>query len=428
MIYKKNAIIFTDAYSTGRFFPSAFIAHGFDCIHIRTSDTVPYLYGNTYRPSDFVHEMTYDEFKDTPNALGAFNPMIVLPGAESGVEIAEKIAHILGVGYKNPVGTARRCRDKFIMQSVIADAGLPHIEQTCTDNVEEAIAWVRNQARYPVVLKPIDSSSSDNVFVCASDHEVRTAFEQILGALTTIGKENDKVLVQRYLSDTTSPNKADSIVYNVNAVSFDGCHYVTTIVRVYKRQISGNFVHDYLELICPVEESELYAVLETYCRSILFAIGFEYGISHSEIIFDNGVPTLIEIGGRPAGGADPSVYARCLGRSEFSIFASALLNPEWFSDLIQQSRCRLRSRAACVFMISDNEVSIGSESSIEFWRSRIQSLHSITIKDRDLIVKTRSLKDSPGNIYLVADTKAIVDDDRNRIRALERSYFDSIRR
>ncbi|MBJ7553535.1 ATP-grasp domain-containing protein [Marinomonas spartinae] len=425
MFFKKNIIIIVDAYGTGQYIAPGFISRGFDCIHIRSSDKIPPRYGNNYRKEDFIFEITFKEFKESPDILSQYSPLLVIPGAESGVEMAEVVAKILDTPHQNKPGTAERCRNKFVMQESLSAAGIAHLKQTLTYSAEEAIQWKHDSQLTTLVLKPVDSSGSEDVYICHSDEEIRIAHQKIMGSQTKMETLNTSVLTQEYLLDSHNEGN-DTIAYNANSVSLNGQHYVTEIIRVYKRIVNGVFIHNRMELLCPIEDQSIFEKIESYSISVLKAIGFQAGFSHSEIIIDKGIPKLIEIAGRCPGGSDPSAYTRCLESTQIATLISALFYYDNYNKLIFSERKKNLRHCLCVFLISNTTGKIKSDKHIAFWEKHLTSLHSIMIRDSDQLSITHCLTSSPGHIYLVSDNKKFLFKDLETIRKIESQYYELI--
>ena len=160
----------------------------------------------------------------------------VMAGAETGVEVADRLAtrcHTLNNGEK--LSTARR--NKYHMGETVRAAGIRAVQQqraTEWSQIEAFLAdW--NPNPFCVVVKPIQSAGSDDVFKCQSVEETRAAFDKINGAINGLGLVNEGVLVQEFLDGTE---------YVIDSVSRDGVHKVTAIWEYDKRSVNdANFVY-----------------------------------------------------------------------------------------------------------------------------------------------------------------------------------------
>jgi hypothetical protein len=96
----------------------------------------------------------------------------------SAVRIAPTVSAELGPpgnGMSRP--TARR--NKYDMVLALRDAGLAHPASILSTDVDEIIAWAETVG-YPVILKPVASSSTDSVVECSSPEQVRAVHEKIM--------------------------------------------------------------------------------------------------------------------------------------------------------------------------------------------------------------------------------------------------------
>jgi predicted ATP-grasp superfamily ATP-dependent carboligase len=79
-------------------------------------------------------------------------------------------------------------------------------------------------------VKPVESAGSDDVSLCKSMEEVKSAFGNIQGKINSLGLENTATLVQEYL---------EGAEYVVDTVSRDGTHKVVAVWEYDKREMNG---------------------------------------------------------------------------------------------------------------------------------------------------------------------------------------------
>jgi biotin carboxylase len=157
----------------------------------------------------------------------------VVPGAETGVLLADQLADKLGTR-SNPLELSLARRNKWIMGETVRAAGVRAARQHCGRSWADISAFLAEWQPSPFlcVVKPIQSAGSDDVFKCSSAAEVKAAFEKIDGAINGLGVVNEGVLVQEFLAGTE---------YVVDSVSRDGVHKVTAIWEYDKRAANGQF-------------------------------------------------------------------------------------------------------------------------------------------------------------------------------------------
>ena len=108
------------------------------------------------------------------------------------------------------------------MGETVRAAGVRAVRQQRATTWAEVEAFLTEWKPDPfvVVVKPIQSAGSDDVFKCQSVAEVRAAFDKINGHLNGLGVVNEGALVQEFLAGDE---------YVIDSVSRDGVHKVSTI-------------------------------------------------------------------------------------------------------------------------------------------------------------------------------------------------------
>ena len=233
----------------------------------------------------------------------------VVPGAETGVPLADLLAHRLGTR-ANPLELSRARRNKFDMGEAVRAAGVRAARQRRCAGWADAEAFLAEWRPDPfvVVVKPVESAGSDDVFKCASAAEVKAAVEKIVGAVNGLGAVNEGALVQEFLDGTE---------YVIDSVSRDGRHKVVALWEYDKRSVNGtNFV--YFGTHLRPASGELADQLLAYGASVLDALGIRNGPGHMEVKMTRSGPCLVEVGSRCHGGEGtwvPTVL-ECIGYSQ----------------------------------------------------------------------------------------------------------------
>jgi biotin carboxylase len=222
-----------------------------------------------------------------------FEVVAVMAGAETGVELADRLSSHLGLRTNGTAITEAR-RNKYIMGETIRAAGIRAVKQLRAYSWDEAVTFLDEWRPDPfqVVLKPIESAGSEDVTLCLSLEEARMTFNKIFKKVNSLGLVNTAVLVQEYLEGQE---------YVVDMVSRDGEHKVMAIWECDKRAINGaHFVlHGYNPLISTAFHC---AELIAYQKRVLTALGILNGPSHGELKWQHGEPVLVEVGARCHGG------------------------------------------------------------------------------------------------------------------------------
>lgn len=154
-----------------------------------------------------------------------------IPGAETGVLLADQLADRLGTRV-NSTHLSKARRNKFMQGEVVRAADVRAVEQTKASTWEEARSFLDKMTErairctanvrlpdsiYPIIVKPVESAGSDDVFKCLGPEDVKKAVELISGKINGLGNVNDGALVQEFLKGEE---------YVVDGVSRDGVHKV----------------------------------------------------------------------------------------------------------------------------------------------------------------------------------------------------------
>jgi biotin carboxylase len=398
-----------DAYSTGRFLPAALRRRGFECVHIRSSEQVPDFYRESLRADDFSETIVHHgDPVHTSEVLAKYDPAFVVPGHESGVELADVLSHRLGLSGNGFTRSAAR-RDKYLMAEAVRMAGLAAPEAIVTASEREAIQWALVGDSWPLVLKPVASAGSDNVVFCDSVRKLRTAFRRILDSDDVMGRRNREVLVQQFLDGTE---------YFVNTVSVGGRHHVAEIWRYVKRLVpGGGFIYDWEEPL--PYDGAVQSELRGYVTAVLGALDIRYGPAHTEVMLTRHGPVLVESGARLAGSIIPAVVSRVFGTDQVELTAQAYAAPADFARHFG-TEYRLRTHLRYVSLISPVA---GKVRSLEPF-ARIRSLPSfadmsVALTEGGPLRRTVDSRTSPGYVYLVGDKPAQLEADYRAIRKLE---------
>lgn len=354
-----------------------------------------------------------------------FPIIAVLPGAETGVELADQLSFRLGLRSNGTAQSLAR-RNKYVMGETVRNAGVRAVKQATCTSVEEMVAFL-DTLRIPgsinnalkCVVKPVQSAGTDDVFLCQSVDEAVTAFDRIYGKVNGIGLMNDCVLVQEFLVGKE---------YVVDKVSKDGLHKLVAIWEYDKRRVNGaNFV--YFGMRLKPSDSEMAKVMIPYADKVLDALGIKNGPSHMEVmvntIVENGVtrydPCLVEVGARCHGGEGTwlPVAKECVGYNQVMVTLDAYLDCKLF-DSIQKDYFPVHKAGREVDMVSRYGGIVRALPGDAAIR-KLPSFRSISweVKPGDYCHKTIDCFTRPGCVQLVAATEADAERDLEAIHDLE---------
>ena len=301
--------VVVDPLGTGAEYPAEFAEAGVEVVAVLSRPEPIGLYAASWRPANFRHVHVWDGSPGSLPALAellrGYRPVCLIPGAETGVELAEALVELVvpGTGHVPELAAARR--DKWAMARAVRAAGIPHLRQLCSADQAEIQDWLQRTglAGQPVVLKPPKSAATDNVHLVAPGQDWRPVFDAIFGRLNEFGILNEAVLVQEYAAGTE---------YLVDSYSVGGEHGLVDVCRYSKQQRGDRIgVYDLVDFMPP--DSPEVAELWAYARRVLDAVGVRNGCCHTEIIVTADGPRFLEVGARPAGGGHQMITRLATG-------------------------------------------------------------------------------------------------------------------
>jgi len=204
----RPAVVVVDPFSTGAVIAADLHKQGYAVIvaYSANLDRLANLTGLV--PScvtvSFAAIAPFDEdvliIKQNLLSLTGLHIVAVLPGAETGVELADALSEALQLR-TNGTALSEARRNKYVMGETIRSAGLRAVKQLRATTWVEIESWLSewNPDPFKVIVKPMDSAGSDDVTLCQSWEEVRNAFGNIMGKVNGLGIVNKAVLVQEYL-------------------------------------------------------------------------------------------------------------------------------------------------------------------------------------------------------------------------------------
>lgn len=301
--------VVVDPLGTGSEYPAAFGAEGVEVVAVMSRPEPIALYAASWQPGNFRHVHVWDgrpgSVPELAGTLRAYDPVCLIAGSETGVELAEALVELVvpGTGHVPALAAARR--DKWAMATAVRDAGIPHLRQLSSDSEAEVAAWLADAglAGGRIVLKPPKSAATDNVHLVAPGQDWRPVFRQILGHVNEFGILNESVLVQEFAAGTE---------YLIDSYSVDGVHGLVDVCRYSKVQRGDRIgVYDLVDFLPP--DSPDVAPLWTYARQVLDAVGVRNGCCHTEVIATPDGPRFLEVGARPAGGGHQMITKLATG-------------------------------------------------------------------------------------------------------------------
>jgi len=405
----KPFCVVVDGYSAGNLLAPEFHRRGHDCVHVQTTADIWPILLPTFRPDDFKAKLTFaGDLEKLVRDLAAYPVACVVPGTETGVELADALSERLGVA-TNGTEKSRARRNKYEMVEAVRSAGLPAARQLCASRTEDLVAWFNKSGLTKVVVKPLNSAGTDRVAVCTTAAEVEAAGKAILGQVNMLGLAGTDALIQEFLDGTE---------YFLNTVSREGKHHFTEIWRYKKRSINGHdCVYDCNELL-PYDD-ETSKKLREYVLGVLGALEMKNGPAHTEVMMTSKGPVLVELGARLDGLSVPAVNEACVGYGPLDLTADAYLDAEAFARKSATPFPLLKHGLTVYFTsyVTGTVEEIPGEAIVRALPSFFQM--RLRVKPGSTIKLTTDYFTAPGFFTLVHQDKNVILNDYELIRRLE---------
>jgi argininosuccinate lyase len=226
----------------------------------------------------------------------------VLTVCDYYVDTVAAVAQSLGLPQSFPAQVAR-IRRKHLVREALQQAGLPNPRFAVTRSWDEA-REAAGRIGYPLVLKPSDLASSAFVRRVGDEAQLRDAFDALRAFPMNFRAQPREPLwlLEAYMSGEE---------VSVEACTFRG---ETTLIGITDKSLAGDpfFIEDGHMFPAPLPPATAAAV-QDLVRGALEAVGFDHGISHTEVKLTAQGPRIVEINPRPGGNYIAELVQRVTG-------------------------------------------------------------------------------------------------------------------
>jgi biotin carboxylase len=224
-------------------------------------------------------------------------PVDAVIGVDEGSVItAATIAERLGLPQRNPVQAVQATRDKRLLRSGLAGAGLPQPRFTAidVDGGADALDSAIEHTGLPCVIKPVDLAASRGVIRADNRAAAHAAVQRVA------------TLTREICADgSTPPLLVESYVEGVE-IALEGLvrQGFLEVIALFDKpdQLTGPFFEETI-YVTPsrLDVATQLAVVEAVRRAVA-ALGLREGPIHAEVRVAGDVPVVIEVAARSIGG------------------------------------------------------------------------------------------------------------------------------
>jgi biotin carboxylase len=398
-------VVIVDPKSSGTELAPAFKARGIPAIAVTLKPLDWNGFGAKIRSEDFI-----EIIPDQPNlveVLRKYDPIVILPGTEEAVPLAEALTLALTPQFANDPEKSQSRLHKALMQKGLQDAGVPALKTLNTSSESEAENWIKTNglSESPLIIKPPVSAGSDKVFHISAGEDWKKAFNQVLSEPSQItGQKNESVVVQEQAIGTE---------FAVGTVSANGKHYLAHLIKYNKTSAHDRkTVYDYVEFV-PFS-AETHGELFEYTQKALDALGIRWGAAHNEVMLTKNGPRLIETGARMCGGPVVGFARVASGSSQADKLVEIFAEGD-----VSTKEYMFKKTVMPVFLKSPAKGKISNvEAFAEVSKLPTYLNENIFFKNGDLVPQTVDYLTSIGIVALAGDRKLALMD-YEKIRDME---------
>ncbi|MBI4404618.1 MAG: ATP-grasp domain-containing protein [Deltaproteobacteria bacterium] len=403
-------VVIVDAYSSASQLPGQFEKLGYKVIHVQSSPRTPEWYG-PLRKADFVFE---GNLSHLVRELQQYPIDAVMNGTDKALSLADNLAYRLRMP-NNGLRLSGARRNKYLQVLALARNHVPVAESFASAKLDELLKWVERREKWPVVVKPTESSGSDGIHVCRNRDEVISAYRSLYGKQNGDGGTNTEVMVQEYLTGRE---------YIVDTVSSNGIHLITDIWEYRKTEVPVStggkaVIYDYAELV-PIEKAP--KELVEYGKQTLGALRIRHGASHLEIMMTTQGPRLVEANPRIAGVGLPAYVEAAGNDNPTQITAEAMVSSEKFHQRLRQPTKSIQPGRIVILISAHTGIVKNVRHLAELQSLPSYQSHKVLDAGKRLAV-TENLDTSPGIVFLTHPDPTQVEKDYQQIRRWESQGF-----
>lgn len=219
------------------------------------------------------------------------------------MDFSDILGALLGLTSVNDLGLASARRDKGLMKTVVANAGLrvAKYARLTEGNGSDVISAVKElELEYPVVVKTPRGFSTVDVFICKNEEEAVQHSMDIVRSVGPDGRKTQYALLEEFLGGDefavnliACPATARAVrvtdIWWYHKVNIDGVSrffhaFVTDSYACFRSNfpiVIQVMVNTFQEMMDPTDKKV--ESLVKYAEGVCRAVGIKYGVGHCEI-------------------------------------------------------------------------------------------------------------------------------------------------
>lgn len=387
-----KTVAFVEPSFYGVSFARAAFEQGHEVISIVSSTDNPQKYGYEGIYSDLIVADIRDEeslFQAIIHSPYADRLDALIPATDYASHLTAKVAERLGLRGV-PYEAALKSRNKDLAREAYAEHDVPSAKFKKVRTFEEAAA-AADEIGYPVVLKPTNAASSQNVHFISNVTELQKAIDIIVEFKVTYMdfQVRDEYLIEEYLEGPE---------FSVELFLRDGVPIFSAVTEKITSPLPF-FVEIVHTLPTPSYVEQEHDIVQTALKALL-AIGITNGPSHVEVKLTDKGPRIIEVNGRPGGdNISSDLLVQAFG---IDIFEATV---NYYLDRPIDLQKKYHQGASIAYVTADREGIFERIEGFEDLSQHANVVRShVTVSAGDTISIARSSDDRLGYLITTGDT------------------------
>lgn len=287
----KTTIALIDPYTSASYLANTMRDAGIITVAVFTK--TPEKTGDYFKISSDLFDKQI--FLDEPSAndiietLGCYSINYIINGNEFSTNMTDQVTQELLPSLSNDPNTSHLRCDKFYMQETLKTHGLSNIRQEKLNIMDIKHSLANGTIKFPCFCKPIKGQGTIGAFKATNQQELLSGLQNVLS--TGAADKSSDYLIQEYV---------DGQEFFIDAFSFKGSHYISSVQKYQRQLTNGIPVLRYSE---PVYNKALWDRCANFVKQALTVTELQNGFSHTEVFITPEDETkLIEINPRISGG------------------------------------------------------------------------------------------------------------------------------
>lgn len=291
---KKQFIAFIESNTTGtgQLFIKESLAQGFNPIFItKNPNKYPFLNELLLQPV-ILNTSSFEELSSYLSTIE--NLAGIFSSSDYFVEIASQLAYRFSLLGSHPEAV-KICRNKNLLTKKLTENNISCPRSIAINSSDLAKnAMIQSRLEFPVIIKPVQGTGSMGVKLCHNLQELIAHIDSQLKELNESSPDTDVLLIQEYIEGEEFSVETFTANAEVNIIGITQKHLSNPPYFV-------ETGHDFPAVLPHLIEERICS----FIKMSLEKINLLFGPAHTEVRIKNGMPYLIEINPRLAGGMIP---------------------------------------------------------------------------------------------------------------------------